>query len=110
MADVAVSYASFKSSVKRHRAALGLESASAESLDATRESYKAGLKTIIDVLTAERNLAGARSSVASSRTELFTEAIRLATSTGTFLPIQAGAARETLIKVGVKPEKPRAKP
>ncbi|HSI85576.1 MAG TPA: TolC family protein [Candidatus Methylacidiphilales bacterium] len=110
MADVATSYASFKSSVKKYRAAQGLETASAASLDATRESYKAGLKNIIDVLTAERNLAAARSSVSSSRTELFTEAIRLATATGTFLPIGSGTARETLMKVGVKPEKPVAKP
>ncbi|PTY00731.1 hypothetical protein DB346_14020 [Verrucomicrobia bacterium LW23] len=109
MADVATSYASFKASVKKYRAAQALEDASQKSLEATRESYKAGLRNIIDLLTAERNLAAARTSVAASRTELFSEAIRLANATGTFLPIQSGHARETLIKVGVKPESTRQK-
>ncbi|HEX4445957.1 MAG TPA: TolC family protein [Polyangiaceae bacterium] len=56
--------------------------ASQEAYDATLETYRRGLGTLIDLLTAERDLASARGTAIESHTELLTAAAALTLAIG----------------------------
>jgi outer membrane protein TolC len=53
-----------------------------EAYAATLETYRRGLSTVIDLVTAERDLANARSIIVESRAELLTAAASLALAVG----------------------------
>ncbi len=61
-----------------------LESAN-ESYSASLDAYKYGVRNLVDVVTAEDQLAKARLSSVSARSELFIEAVNLEFATGNLL-------------------------
>ncbi|SNT43893.1 Outer membrane protein TolC [Granulicella rosea] len=78
-------YIAFRTGLKKQQAAISLLSAANESYNASLEAYKYGVKNLIDVVTAERQLAQARLSGVSARSQLFLEAVELEFVTGNLL-------------------------
>jgi outer membrane protein len=69
-----------------------LESANT-AYSASLDAYKYGVKNLVDVVTAENQLARARLSNVSARSELFLEAVNLEFATGNLLRNQPPATR-----------------
>jgi outer membrane protein len=65
-------YYEFESSLSKYDYAESLLAASQESYDANIETYREGLSTIVELLTAERDLANARYTIIQSKAELLT--------------------------------------
>lgn len=86
ISDVVINFIAFKTAVKSVDAAEALVTASQQSYDSTNISYKTGLKSVIDLLTAQNNLASAKATLAQSRSNLYTAAANLANATGDILP------------------------
>ena len=61
------------------------------SYSASLEAYQYGVKNLVDVLTAEKQLAQARLSGVSARSQLFLEAVDLEFVTGNLLRSQPPA-------------------
>ena len=80
--EVWKSYADVKTAIRKREYALALLKASEESHAALRESYANGLSTVIELLTAERNLASARFTEIESRTSLLNSLATLVYSAG----------------------------
>ncbi len=80
--EVWKSYADVKTAIRKRQYALALLKASEESFDALRESYANGLSTVIELLTAERNLASARYTEIESRTSLLNSLATLVYAAG----------------------------
>lgn len=81
-ADVWNRYQQYRTALNRYRfAAASLESATA-SHGLAVDSYKAGLTGILDVLTADTQLAQARSLVVGARQDIFAALVQLAHATG----------------------------
>lgn len=78
-------YIAFHTALKKQQAALSLLDAANESYNASLEAYKYGVKNLIDVVTAERQLAQARLSGVTARSQLFLEAVDLEFVTGNLL-------------------------
>jgi len=78
-------YIAFRTALKKQQAAISLLEAANESYGASLEAYKYGVKNLIDVVTAERQLAQARLSGVSARSQLFLEAVDLEFTTGNLL-------------------------
>jgi len=78
-------YIAFRTALRKQQAAVSLLSAANESYNASLEAYKYGVKNLIDVVTAERQLAQARLSGVSARSQLFLEAVDLEFVTGNLL-------------------------
>jgi len=60
-----------------------LLASSQEAYEATLETYRRGLSTLIELLTAQRDLAAARGAAIASHTELLTAAAALTLAIGT---------------------------
>lgn len=86
ISDVVINFIAFKTAGKSVQAAEALVTASQQSYDSTNISYKTGLKSILDLLTAQNNLASAKATLAQSRSNLYTAAANLANATGDILP------------------------
>ena len=83
--EVWSAYIAFRTALKKQQAAVSLLEAANESYNASLEAYKYGVKNLIDVVTAERQLAQARLSGVSARSQLFLEAVDLEFVTGNLL-------------------------
>jgi outer membrane protein len=83
--EVWTSYIAFRTALRKQQAAVSLLSAANESYSSSLEAYKYGVKNLIDVVTAERQLAQARLSGVSARSQLFFEAVDLEFVTGNLL-------------------------
>jgi len=83
--QVWTAYIAFRTALKKQQAAISLLEAANESYNASLEAYKYGVKNLIDVVTAERQLAQARLSGVSARSQLFLEAVDLEFTTGNLL-------------------------
>jgi len=83
--EVWSAYISFRTALKKQQAAVSLLEAANMSYGASLEAYKYGVKNLIDVVTAERQLAQARLSGVSARSQLFLEAVDLEFVTGNLL-------------------------
>ena len=83
--EVWTAYIAFRTALRKQQAAVALLEAANESYDASLEAYKYGVKNLIDVVTAERQLAQARLSGVSARSQLFLEAVDLEFVTGNLL-------------------------
>ena len=83
--EVWTAYIAFRTALKKQQAAVSLLEAANESYNASLEAYKYGVKNLIDVVTAERQLAQARLSGVSARSQLFLEAVDLEFVTGNLL-------------------------
>lgn len=83
--EVWSSYIAFRTALRQEEAAVALLKAADTSYSASLEAYKYGVKNLVDVVTAEKQLALARLSSVSARSKVFTEAVRLESVTGNLL-------------------------
>jgi outer membrane protein len=72
IAEMWRAYFELDSSRSKYEYALSLLAATQESYDANFETYRQGLSTIVELLTAERDLANARYTFISSKAQLLT--------------------------------------
>jgi len=82
IAEVWRAYFEFQSSLSKYEYAQSLIAASQESYSANSESYRQGLSTIVELLTAQRDLANARYTLIQSKSELLTAYAAVAYSIG----------------------------
>jgi len=82
IAQVWRAYYEFETSRKRYEFAKALLSASQESYDALLDTYRQGLSTIVELLTAERDLANARYTMIQSTADLLTASAATAFAVG----------------------------
>jgi hypothetical protein len=75
-------YTDFKTALRKQDSAAKLVIASQNAFDAVLESYKQGLSTYPEIVSAERSLASARSVSHDTQSAIFTTATALALSTG----------------------------
>jgi outer membrane protein len=83
--EVWSSYIAFRTALRQEEAAVALLSAADTSYSASLDAYNFGVKNLVDVVTAEKQLALARLSSVSARSRIFTEAVRLESVTGNLL-------------------------
>ena len=72
IAEVWRAYYAFESTKEKYAAAEALLTASQEAYAANLETYRQGLSTIVELLTAERDLANARFAMIQSTADLLT--------------------------------------
>ncbi len=80
--EVWKAYTDFKTALRKQDSAGKLVTASQNAFDAVLESYKNGLSTYPEIVSAQRNLASARSVSHDTQAAIFTTATELALSTG----------------------------
>jgi outer membrane protein len=83
--EVWTAYIAFRTALRKQQAAVALLDSANSSYSASLDAYKYGVKNLIDVVTAEKQLAQARYSSVSARSQLFFEAVDLEFSTGNLL-------------------------
>lgn len=76
-------YADFKTSVRKREYAVAMLKASENAYDGALKSYEHGIATVIELITAERNLAQARYTDIDSRSALLLSAAALIYASGT---------------------------
>jgi outer membrane protein TolC len=81
-ADVWARYHNYETALQKYKFSTAFLNSAASSYNLALDSYKAGLKSILDLLNAESQLAQARSQQIASRQETFTALANLAYSTG----------------------------
>jgi outer membrane protein len=91
--EVWTAYIGFRTALRKHDAAVALLESANESYSASLDAYKYGVKNLVDVVTAQNQLARARLSSVSARSELFLEAVKLEFVTGNLLRNQPPATR-----------------
>lgn len=91
--EVWTAYIAFRTALRKHDAAVALLESANSSYSASLEAYKYGVKNLVDVVTAEKQLALARLSSVSARSELFLEAVNLEFATGNLLRNQPPATK-----------------
>jgi outer membrane protein len=89
--EVWTAYIAFRTALRKHTAAVALLESANTSYSASLDAYKYGVKNLVDVVTAEKELALARLSSVSARSELFIEAVNLEFATGNLLRNQPAA-------------------
>jgi outer membrane protein len=80
--EVWTAYSNLNTSFRQHRAAVALLEAANQSYNAALESYKYGLRNLLDVTAAQRSLAQARSADVLARTQVLAALADLAFTTG----------------------------
>jgi outer membrane protein len=90
--EVWTAYIAFRSAVRKEQAAEALLDSAGTSYSASLDAYQYGVKNLVDVVTAEKQLAQARLSGVSARSQLFLEAVNLEFVTGNLLRSQPQAA------------------
>ena len=91
--EVWTAYISFRTALRKERAAQALLESANASYSSSLDAYKYGVKNLIDVVTAEKQLATARYSSVSARSELFLDAVDLEFVTGNLLRTQPKATK-----------------
>jgi outer membrane protein len=86
-------YTDAQTAFRQRQAAVALLAASTESYSAALEAYKYGVRNILDVLSAERALARARSVDVTARTQVLGSVAELAFRTGDLLTAHAGTVK-----------------
>jgi outer membrane protein len=89
--EVWTAYIAFRTALREHDAAVALLDSANASYSASLEAYKYGVKNLVDVVTAQEQLAKARLSNVAARSELLTEAVNLEFATGNLLRNQPPA-------------------
>jgi outer membrane protein TolC len=89
--EVWTAYAKLNTAFRQRQAAIALLEAASQSYSAALESYNYGLRNLLDVTSAQRTLAQARSADVLARTRVLTALADLAFRTGD--SVQPGAAR-----------------
>jgi outer membrane protein len=80
--EVWKAYTDFKTALRKQDSAAKLVTASQNAFDAVLESYKQGLSTYPEIVSAQRNMASARGVSHDTQAAIFTTATELALSTG----------------------------
>jgi outer membrane protein len=93
--EVWSAYIGFRTAAQKQRAAVALLQSAITSYDASLEAYRYGVRTLVDVVTAQRQLAQARLSNVSARSGLFLGAVDLEFVTGNLLRSQPPATALT---------------
>ncbi len=93
--QVWTAYTNTQTAIAQQSAADALLGASQASYQAATEAYGYGVRTLVDVVTAERALARARSEQVTARTNVFQQATALAFRTGDLLRTHPGPAGQT---------------
>jgi outer membrane protein len=75
-------YYEFQTALRRYDYAKALLAASNESYAANLDTYRQGLSTIVELLTADRDLANARYTIVQSRADLLTSSAAVAYAVG----------------------------
>jgi len=83
--EVWSAYIAFTTAVRKQQASVALLESANLSYSASLDAYNFGVKNLIDVVTAEKQLALARLSSVSSRSQLLLEAVRVEFVTGNLL-------------------------
>src|SRR6266404_1116720 len=91
--EVWKAYTDFKTALRKQDSAAKLVTASQDAFDAVLESYKNGLSTYPEIVSAQRNLASARSVSHDTQSAIFTAATALALSTGDLARPSSGVTR-----------------
>ncbi len=82
IAEMWRAYYEFQSSLKKYSYGQALLAAAQEAYDANIETYRQGLSTIVELLTAQRDLANARYTLIQSRADLLTSYAAVAYAAG----------------------------
>lgn len=90
--QVWTAYTNLQTAFAEQQAAAALLEATASSYAAATEALRSGVRTLVDVITAQRALAQARAEDVQARTNLFVQATELAFQTGELLGSHAGPA------------------
>jgi outer membrane protein TolC len=77
-----------RTALRQQQAAAALLTASDQSYEAARESYAYGVRNLLDVVSAQRTLAQARSEDIFARTQLLLQVASLAFRTGDLIHTQ----------------------
>ena len=80
--DVWKAYAEFKTALRKREFAVAMLKAAERSYDAAKETYVQGVATVIELLTAEKNLANARYTEIDSKAGLLQSAAALVYASG----------------------------
>jgi len=86
--QVWASYTNMRTALRQQQAATSLLAASQESYEAAHESYGYGVRNLLDVVSAQKALAQARSEDVSARTQLLLTVTNLAFQTADFIQTQ----------------------
>ncbi len=89
--EVWTTYIAFRTAMRKEQAAEALLNSAGMSYSASLDAYQYGVKSLVDVLTAEKQLAQARLSSVSARSQLFLDAVSLEFVTGNLLRSQPPA-------------------
>lgn len=88
--EVWTAYSNLNTAFRQQRAAIALLEAANQSYNAALESYKYGLRNLLDVTAAQRSLAQARSADVFARTQVLTALADLAFTTGDSIQANRG--------------------
>ena len=91
--EVWIAYVQFRTAVRQQEAAETLLTSASTSYDASLDAYKYGVKNLVDLVTAENQLAQARLAVVQSRSAVRIDAANLDYATGTLLRQQPPVAQ-----------------
>ncbi len=83
--EVWTAFIAFRTAQRQEQAAVALLDSAGTSYSASLDAYKYGVKNLVDVVTAEKQLALARLSSVSARSQLFLQAVQLEHVTGNLL-------------------------
>jgi outer membrane protein len=86
--EVWSAYTNMRTTLKQQQAAAALLTASEQSYEAAHESYDYGFRNLIDVVSAQKTLAQARSEDVFARTQLLLQVANLAFRTGDLIQTQ----------------------
>ena len=96
--EVWTSYVQFRTAVRQHEAAETLLTSATTSYDASLDAYRYGVKNLVDLVTAENQLAQARLAVVQSRSAVRIDAANLDYTTGNLLRQQPPVAQPKVNK------------
>jgi outer membrane protein len=91
--EVWAAYSNLNTAFRQHRAAIALLETASQSYNAALESYKYGLRNLLDVTAAQRSLAQAQSADVFARTQVLTALADLAFTTGDSIKGPKGTSR-----------------
>ncbi len=89
-AEVWTAYSNMKTAQRQQQAAAALLTASEQSYDAARESYRYGVRNLLDVVLTQKAFAQAQSEDVFARTQLLLQATNLAFRTGDLIQVRQG--------------------
>jgi len=86
--EVWTAYSNMKTALRQQQSAAALLAASEQSYEAAHESYGYGVRSLLDVVSAQKALAQARSEDVFARTQLLLQAANLSFRTGELIQVQ----------------------